>query len=231
MLFPLRFRLPQHLQKVIQRDVSRSKKCHLANLCTSRTGATNGVNNVTSASHRPPFLARISLVGSSVGLATPFFAFVGFVRIWRTQAPKTLTGQAVKYVVGVVIGGGSVKLMVDYVIPFFAQNSNLVAPFALANAAASMFWYAVAEATFGLDALVAGRLGLPFLKPLLENWKSFSLILPRLIAGPGMAGPAIGALTAITCPFLWPIAFDLCWNKELKKLVWSFYFLHHYSPE
>ena len=227
MLFSLRFRL---LQRVIQGDVSRLKKPRRANLCTTGTNASNGKNSVTSSPHRPPFLARISLVGSSVGLATPIFAFAGIVRIWRTQAPKTLTGQAVKYVVGVVIGGGSVKLMIDYVIPFLAQNSNLVAPFALANAAASMFWYAVAEATFGLDALVAGRLGLPFLKPLLENWKSLSLIAPRLIAGPGMAGPAIGALTAITCPFLWPIAFDLCWNNELKKLVRSSYFLHNYSP-
>lgn len=31
-----------------------------------------------------------------------------------------------------------------------------------------------------------------------------------------LAGPMVGVLTALTAPFLWPTAFDYCWNEEMR---------------
>jgi len=196
---------------------NRFRKLPQSPFCTGQKTATpTSANTVISTNHRPPFLIRVSLVGASVGLTTPLFALGGAFRFWRTYLPKSVHGRIFKYVMSFCIVGGTTKLMIDYVIPFLSQNSNLLAPFALANTACSMFWYSVGEVFLGVDAIVAGRFSLPFLKPLIEG---FSFLGPRLVAGPGIAGPVIGALTALTCPFLWPLAFDLCWNKELKKMV------------
>jgi hypothetical protein len=167
---------------------------------------------------RPPFPARVVLVGASVGLATPIFGLAGVFRMYTSYLPKTIEGRLVKAFVGLVIGGGTAKLIFDYAIPFLYNNSNLIAPFALANTVTSMFWYTVGEFVFGLEFL-SSKVPLSFLQPYLANLRGVSIIAPAVAAGPGIAGPVIGALTALTSPFLWSLAIDTCWSPELKALV------------
>ena len=104
---------------------------------------------------RPPILVRSMLVGASVGLATPAFVIAGVFQAWVRVMPRSSLGSATKAVVGVLIGGGSLQLVYNYVGPFLRDHSEVVLPFALSNAIASSFWYTVGELSIGLDAMMA----------------------------------------------------------------------------
>lgn len=82
--------------------------------------------STASPEHVPPFLVRVSLIGTAVGLATPLFATAGVARIWTTVLPKTDLGRLFKGSVGLILGGGILKITWDYVIPFFRNNSVFV---------------------------------------------------------------------------------------------------------
>jgi hypothetical protein len=56
------------------------------------------------------------------------------------------------------------------------------------------------------------------------NASALSALFPRLAQGAifnqlPIGGVVIGALTALTAPFLWPIMIDLCWDENTKKLL------------
>ena len=89
--------------------------------------------------------------------------------------------------------------MYEYVIPFLGQHSDLLAPFALANAITSAFWYGVGEAVFGIK-FITTRLDTSLIRMYVPGGKTIAAMI-RL--GPGMAGPVVGGLTAITAPPLW----------------------------
>jgi hypothetical protein len=55
---------------------------------------------VREVPHLPPFLIRVGIISSSVGLATPLFATVGVARLWYNYLPKTANGQILKLVLG-----------------------------------------------------------------------------------------------------------------------------------
>jgi len=164
-----------------------------------------------SKGHLPPLPVRAAIVGSSVGLGTPLFAMGGVGFVWFNYLPKTAAGQVVKYIVGLVIGGGAIELTWNYIGPFLRDHSELVLPFALSNGISSAFWYTVAELTLGLDTLMltasaatlegaaatASAAGLAH--TVVTSFKSGKL-LSRL----PVAGAVVGTLTALTSPLIWP---------------------------
>ena len=163
---------------------------------------------------RPPFLIRVGIVGASVGLATPLFAAVGCAQIWWRLLPKTSMGRVSKFVVGVILGGGGITLMNAVVLPFVRDQSDFILPFALSNATAASFWYGLGEYTFGIDVMT----GIASLESFTES-KLIMDIMSKLGPRIPIAGACIGGLTAITAPLLWPLAFHLCWSKDLKELI------------
>lgn len=186
----------------------------------SRRGLSSS-NAGKAVEHRPPRAVRALLVGSSVGLATPAFITAAVFQMWWRVAPKSEVGRVIKFVVGTLIGGGSVKLVYEYVGPFMKDHSELILPFALANAATSSFWYLTCESVLGLEVMMGGVLakvaeGSGVAQAIeLTTSARVAKILARL----PFAGTIVGALTACTAPFLWPAMFDLCWDDSLKKLV------------
>jgi len=158
-----------------------------------------------------PFPIRVALVGSSVGLLTPVLAVIGTARIFSQVLPrKTLIGKILKYTIGFIIGGSSITLLYKYVIPFFRDHPDFVLPFALANSITSMLWYSVGEVTFGMRTV----LGVVSLDSIFRN---AALVTTARVVPIG--GAAIGGLTAITAPILWPVCFTLCWSKELRNAL------------
>jgi hypothetical protein len=133
--------------------------------------------------------------------------------MWYAYLPRTPIGAAVKYAVGVLVGGGCINLVYNYVGPFLRDHSDFILPFALANGVASSFWYLVGEAAFGLEAMT----GTFQLKSLVELIPSLSRA--RVITHFPIGGVVIGALTAVTAPFLWPLAFNLCWDENTRLLL------------
>ena len=182
-------------------------------------------------SHVPPLAVRVGLVATSVGLGTPFFAVGGIVRMWYSYLPRTPTGLMVKWGLSVVGGGSILNLTYSYVIPFLQHHSDFVLPFALSNAIASGIWYLFGEYTFGLPfmsgvvsiealkATMAGKIILGILRMMGQNLTAttgagilFQTSLP-------VGGIFVGGLTALTAPFLWPMAFSLCWDKNMHDLL------------
>eukprot|EP01038_Epipyxis_sp_PR26KG_P004386 gene4386-6202_t len=177
---------------------------------TSFTNSSIFGSSISTLKHIPPRIVRIAIVGSSVGLASPFFALGGIAQLWFYYLPKSTTGQAIKYLIGFLVGGGMMKLVYHYIGPFLANNSDFILPFALSNAIASSFWFGLADLYFGtrlsgINPVFANYIkGVPFLQ-------SF----PTLPLG----GPAIGALVALTAPLLWPMAFRYCWDRDFQYLM------------
>lgn len=163
--------------------------------------------------HLPPLYIRCGIVSSSVGLATPLFATAGVFRLWYNYLPKTLLGQSLKLTLGIVGGGGVVSLTYNHVSPFLRDHSVFVLPFALSNAVAAGFYYTIGEFAFGLPFMAGGAIGM----------ETFGFALPKAIVslstvGLPIGGVMIGALTALTAPLIWPTAFLICWDDELKSL-------------
>lgn len=162
-----------------------------------------------SKSETPPLLIRTALVGTSVGLASPLFAVAGIGHMWFSYLPRSTLGTLAKYTIGVVAGGGLLKVIYEYVGPFFWSNSDVVLPFAVSNAVASSFWYLAIELGFGM-ALLRRTIPLPWVSSIIKGLGNYEIPL---------VGPVIGGLTAITAPFLWPAAFRTVWGKDFQHLV------------
>ena len=105
------------------------------------------------------------------------------------------------------LGGGVGALCVQVALPFLAEHSEIVLPFAASNAAASSFWFAVAEGLFGIRALLGAH------NPAL-TFLGATARLP-------VVGAGVGLLTAVTSPALWPSAFRLFWSEDLRQLVFN----------
>ncbi len=113
-------------------------------------------------------------------------------------------GHVVKNSLALIFGGGIVHICLNYVGPFLLEHSEIVLPFSLSNSVCSAFWYCLAESALGVEGLLA-------MSPALSVG-AFTMQLP-------LVGAAIGVLTAVTAPFLWPHAFKLCWSDDLSALV------------
>jgi hypothetical protein len=135
----------------------------------------------------------------------------GCARIWTSILPKTPYGRLLKNAVSVAIGGGLALLLKDYLGPLFLHNSTLIAPFALANATASMFWYSLGELTLGLETLMTLSLH--------EKMRSIFPFLGRYISLAPLAGSGIGFLTALTAPILWQPCMNLIWGQDLLNFI------------
>ena len=182
-------------------------------------GAEMSSSSSSLIQHRPPYLIRTLLVSSSVGLVTPAFIILGVFQAWFRVAPKSEFGRIGKFLIGTAIGGGSLKLVYDYVGPFLWNHSEVVLPFALSNAIASGFWYSVGEMTLGVERMmgmtsVVAPESASGVVELVWGERVFKM-LTRL----PFAGTAVGVATAITAPVLWPTMIDLCWDTSLKELV------------
>ena len=187
---------------------------------TCSTAATSA--NAAPIRHLPPLIIRVGIISTAVGLATPVFATAGVVRIWYSYLPRTAVGQGLKYLIGFFGGGGAISILYNHVIPFLRDHSNFVLPFALANGVASGFWFLVGELTFGLP-FMSGVISVDVLKRALPAVIAAIFITPSgaslFASGLPVGGVVIGALTAITAPFIWPIAFEICWDENLKNLI------------
>lgn len=132
---------------------------------------------------QPPLPVRSAIVGTTVGLATPVFPVIGFVRAVRYFVPDA-TLRIMMY------GGTGVLLSfaVRDLLPFMYQHAPLLAPFALVNAAVAGAMYTV------LDVVKGGPQSL--LK--LGRWTrvSGSFVWP-------VVGVGIGLVTAVLAPYLY----------------------------
>lgn len=195
-------------------------------LSTNLNHENNVNNNVNDIKHKspdiiiqPPYLIRLSLIGSSVGLGTPLFITGGVAQLWYSYLPKSDIGAILKYGVGIVIGGGFFKLSHSYIYPFLINHSEFILPFALTNAIVSTTIYGVLEKSIGLPLLI-GDLSSDVVKnkinpTLYRYFVNNSFNFKSLPIG----GALIGGLTAFSSPLLWPMAFKLCWGKEMTQLV------------
>lgn len=162
------------------------------------------IENIASKSITP-FPIRLGLVFVATGFCTPIFIIGGAVHIWFRFLPRAYN-QILRGLIIAVLGGGIIKISSDFVLPFIAQHGELILPFALANSAAATFYYGLAEAALGVDMM---------LKTIsFSNSTSFLRNLP-------VSGSIIGVLTAITVPFLWPVAFKYCLNDEIYQLFFE----------
>lgn len=178
--------------------------------------STNDVNHV------PPLLLRIGIISSAVGLATPIFATAGLLRFWISYLPRTVTGYYLKNVVTVFGSGGTTFLMYNHVIPFFRDHSDFVLPFALSNGIAAGFWFLMGELAVGLPFMA----GVASIEALSSTFPAFIMaffVTPAgtslLAGGLPIGGVVIGALTALTAPYLWPFAFNICWDDNTKAFI------------
>ena len=201
----------------------RGSACNVDGYCISR-GMSSSAHKGMDASnihHLPPLAVRVGIISAAVGLATPLFATAGVARLWYSYLPRTATGQYLKYVVGFFGGGGGISILYNYVLPFLRDHSNFVLPFALANGAASGFWFLIGECVFGLQ-FMTGVISLEILKKALPTMISSVFISPAgglVTSGLPIGGVVIGALTAISAPLLWPMAFFICWDDNLRGLI------------
>ena len=195
-------------------------KIKLQNNFTNSRVLTSHRSNIVE--HLPPLIIRVGIVSSAVGLATPVFATAGIVRLWYAYLPRTFLGYNLKVLLTIFGGGGIINVLYNYVIPFFRDHSDLIMPFALANAVASGGWLVVGELTFGLPFMV-GVASLEALSNTLPAFIMAFFVSPAgkslMAGGLPIGGVAIGGLTALTAPFLWPMAFSLCWDDDFKALI------------
>lgn len=168
----------------------------------------------------PPLSVRLAIVGSAVTLATPLFTISGLIRVWQAVLPKTSFGRAMKAAIAVAVGGGVVKVVVEYAWPLLRDHSDLVLPFAVCNGLACMLWQAALEATIGLEGLasVTSAESIRKLFPVLSE-APFSRTLLQVAMNMPLGGALLGALTAATAPLLWPWVVELCWEPNLKRFL------------
>jgi hypothetical protein len=209
--------LARKLKSSPMRDI-RSKYYNSQSVKPKSTtvASTNDVNHV------PPLILRIGIITSAVGLATPIFATVGFLRFWMSYLPRTVTGYYLKNVVTVFGSGGTTFLMYNHVIPFFRDHSDFVLPFALSNGIAAGFWFLMGELAVGLPFMA----GVASIEALSSTFPAFIMaffVTPAgtslLAGGLPIGGVVIGALTALTAPYLWPFAFSICWDDNTKAFI------------
>jgi hypothetical protein len=199
---------------------------------SSFVNATTMAYNPTAlapGAHVPPFAVRVGLVSTSVGLGTPFFAVGAMARLWYSYLPRGSFGRifmSMSYIVG---GGGFIHLMINFVVPFMRNHSDFVLPFALSNAVASGFWYSIGEVALGLP-FMSGAVALESLQGSFFGAGMLGIlrIMGQNVAGGTgtvfatslpIGGIFVGALTALTAPFLWPLMFKVCWDANTNKLL------------
>ena len=189
-----------------------------SNFCTF----TSSADQRASVGHSPPLLVRIGIISSAVGLATPFFATAGFVKFYASYVPRTSAGFYAKNFLTLFGGAGSISLTYNYVIPFFRDHSDFVLPFALANGITAGFWFITGELLFGLP-LMSGVASLEILASVFPAFVMTMFVSSAgkslLTGGLPIGGVVIGGLTAMTAPFLWPAATELCWDRNLKLMI------------
>ena len=83
-----------------------------------RPYAVHASKDASTVISRPPMAIRTLLVGTSVGLTTPAFVIAGVFQAWLRVMPRSELGSAIKAITGVLIGGGSLTLVYNYVGPF-----------------------------------------------------------------------------------------------------------------
>lgn len=83
-----------------------------------------------------------------------------------------------------------------------------------------MFWHGLGELLFGLDFLLgltaSSTIGY-LLTSLPKSFTSHALI--SSILNLPASGAAIGLLTALTTPLLWPMMTSLCWDPNLRSII------------
>ena len=182
---------------------------------------TTGDTNFGDVHHLPPLVVRIGIISSAVGLATPLFATAGIIQLWYFYLPRSMAGLWLKYIVGFFGGGGVISILYNYAVPFLRDHSNFVLPFAIANGVTSAFWFLIGESAFGLP-FMTGVISVEILKKALPAMISSTFLSPAgglVTSGLPIGGAVVGALTALTAPFLWPLAFTVCWDDNLRGLV------------
>lgn len=199
----------------------------------------------TEVDYTPPFPVRVALVSTTVGLFTPLFATLGVGALWWSYLPKTPMGRISKYSIGVLIGGGGATLIYQHVLPFLQCHSEVVLPFALANAVTAGVWYSVAERTFGLKSIKnePPQPIIPLSSASSSQHTRAGDVSPRGLASllsmfqvnskVPLIGAGVGALTALTSPMLWPSMFQLCFPdpsvQHLLRLDDSVWLIDVYS--
>lgn len=178
--------------------------------------------STSDVNHVPPLIVRVGIISSAVGLATPVFAIFGFLKFWLSYLPRTVTGYYLKNVVTVFGGGGTTFLMYSHVIPFFRDHSDFVLPFAISNGITAGFWFMMGELAVGLPFMA----GVASIEALSSTFPAFIMaffVTPAgtslLAGGLPIGGVVIGALTALTAPYLWPFAFSICWDDNTKAFI------------
>lgn len=177
---------------------------------TSQVPISNILKDTQNLEETAPFHIRLALVGSSVGMCTPFFATASIIQMWYYFLPRSLLGKFVKYTFSTGFWGISF-ITLTYVVPFLRNHSEIILPFAISNALTSGVWYTLAELIFGAEAILSGFI-------ISETFRSmipFALPFARI----PLIGPFIGALTALTSPILWPYCFRLCWSRDMQNIV------------
>ena len=146
------------------------------------------------------------------------YSVLGFFRIWHSYLPRSAIGKGLKYLTGIVVGGGSVTFAGSYVLPFLKEHAELILPFALANGVAASFWYCLGEAFLGLDVML-GTVAAGPTSSYLESTILRSAFLSTVLKSVPLVGPVIGVLTAVTAPLLWGAMFAVCWDESLRSFV------------
>ena len=126
--------------------------CNVVARCSVRSSARSAFTTAAPPLPHlgvPPFALRVALVGASTSLATPVLTVVGAVVWWHRAV--SACGKGVTVVSFVLLGGGIVRIVYEYVAPFTSKHGDLVAPFALANGLAAATCYAALELRFGLQ--------------------------------------------------------------------------------
>jgi len=139
---------------LLHRPSQQSGKVQSAGVARRLLSNPSSPKELASTGIRPPRVVRSLLVGSAVGLATPFYVIVGIGRIWTGYLPKSTAGQFIKFITGSLIGGGSFVLITNYAMPFMKNNSDIVLPFAVSNGISAAFWYTIMESIFGLKKMM-----------------------------------------------------------------------------
>ncbi|KAG8469484.1 hypothetical protein KFE25_005939 [Diacronema lutheri] len=137
-------------------------------------------------------------------------------------------GPAVRAATSALVGGGALTLCYHYVWPFLREHAELVAPFALANGAASALWYGVLDATLGVEALggafsVAALSGGAVAAGASRDGARLAALggLARALARAPLplGGVAVGVGTAVSAPLLWPVCIGALWPAELVEAL------------
>lgn len=145
-------------------------------------------STVTSTSTDMSLPVRAGIVGTAVGLATPAFPVIGFVRAVNHFIPYRP--------LRIAITGGTFALLsfaIRDLLPFLYVHAPLLAPCAMVNAAFAGALYLGLDVALGgpHKLLQVGRLPVP------RNWRFWKGRWPAV-------GLGIGVATALVAPYLYP---------------------------